>query len=206
MDIKSSNKKGQDRYFVSLVLSVITPRLRKYLICCLVILGLNCTFGCANIIVTLLPEQDMLMMKARYGELMHHMERNVEIPETAKSYDLYCLCMSYSKVKNYNKLFSCLDYLERRVEKGDHYGPMSWDFRPAASIYRAEALIDLGDYPKAISAAKKACELSDAIESKYFITTEDLSSKLGFKIPSLAALGLAYALNGDRQQAERAAA
>ena len=150
--------------------------------------------GCGAMI----PEQGRLEMAGRYGELERHMENIIKDPSKASNSDIYSLCASYSKVKRYNKLFPCLDEMQKRVDRGDSKitisGMSVGDLTPFAYNWRVQAWIELGDYPKAVEHGLQAYQAVKSIKSQ---------QQRGYSIEVLALLGLAHALNGDKKEASK---
>jgi CHAT domain-containing protein len=161
--------------------------------------------GCvANV---LFREKDRLTMGGQYSELERISEGENKDFSSAKSEDLIGLCIAYSKLKKYNKSFSCLEQLENKIKKGDKivtgFGILSFsypkDITVIPSLLKAEAYIELVDYDQSVTLAKKAYELLPTIEwplnDRYFYW------ELRFRVRSLGILALAYALKGDRNNA-----
>lgn len=144
--------------------------------------------GCA---VAFQPEEYRLMQTSRYSELEKLMESRIQQPSSTTTAQLFFLCYSYSKLKKYNKLFPCLDQLEGNIQKGDSH-VFFFDFSSAPHLLRAEAAIELGNYSQAIQQATKGYDL---------VVKRDASRQ--FKIYSLTALGLSYAFNGERTEAQK---
>lgn len=173
-------------------------------------------FGCAH---DMISERDRLLMSGRYGDLQKHGEAEISQSGTAKTAVLFPLCVAYANSKRYDRLFACCDRLEDNVRKGDksnvdyeemaRKNPMiggiiksqaagrddkAADVSPFPHIFRAQAYIDLGRYEKAIEEAKKAYDMG--------------ARGIGHdstRIFATSALGLAQALNGDREEALRIA-
>ncbi|MBI5893295.1 MAG: CHAT domain-containing protein [Deltaproteobacteria bacterium] len=162
--------------------------------------------GCASV---LFQEKDRLAMGGQYSELERAFEGEYKDISSAKSVDLIGLCNTYSKLKKYNKLFSCLEQLENNIKKGDkiitHYGWFSWSYPQNITVIpdllKAEAYIELGDYDKAVASAKKAYELLPTIEWSF--KDRHNSWERRCKIRSLGILALAYALKGDNKNASQ---
>jgi CHAT domain-containing protein len=161
--------------------------------------------GCvANV---LFREKDRLTMGGQYSELERISEGENKDFSSAKSEDLIGLCIAYSKLKKYNKSFSCLEQLENKIKKGDKivtgFGILSFsypkDITVIPSLLKAEAYIELVHYDQSVTLAKKAYELLPTIEwplnDRYFYW------ELRFRVRSLGILALAYALKGDRNNA-----
>ena len=157
------------------------PRFWPVLILCLL------TTGCTGLLV---PKEDQLLPAARYAELESYMESKIPDISTAGTSRLWYLCYAYSRVKKYNKLFPCVDQLERNIEKGDRKGNM-FDLSALPHLLRAEASIEFGNYPKALEQARQAYDS---------VMKRDLSRIM--RIHALTALALSYAMNGERENAE----
>lgn len=172
---------------------------------CAVLILLVSIGGCGSV---LFHEQDRLAMGGQYSKLEQSSEEGKDI-SSAKSADLVDACISYSKLKKYNKLFACLDQLESNIKQGDkvvaHHGAFSWNYPENISVIptllKAEAYIGFGDYEKSVSFAKTAYESLSTIEW----TSKDRTNSWvrRFKIRSWGMLALAYALKGDNKQASQ---
>lgn len=155
--------------------------------------------GCA----LLYEKKDRLAMGSQYSELERISEAENKDISSAKSVDLIGLCDAYSKLKKYNKLFSCLEQIENNIKKGDkiitHYSIVSFRYPHNITLIpyllKAEAYIDLGAYDKAIASAKMAYELLPTIDWSF--KDRYTSWPLHFEVRSLGILALAYALKGD---------
>ena len=108
--------------------------------------------------------------------------------------DLIYLCSAYGELKNYEKLFPCLNEAQAKVNAGD-YTADAWNHSATPSRYRANALIELGQYEEAV----KAAELSNKTVVDRGLTRFD-------EVKVLETLGIAYALAGRTDKAEAAAA
>ena len=134
---------------------------------------------------------NFLFYQSRFAELEVQMEQEIKDPAKAQTSDLLYLCAAYFQLKKYNKLFPCLDHWERNAANGDVGGFMvGGDITWMLHVYRAEATIEIGDYPGAVRHAKVAYD---------YVLQKHMSEKNKF-FP-LGALSLAYALNGEREKA-----
>ncbi len=111
------------------------------------------------------------------------------------------LCLAYSRVKRYEKLFTCLDRLEQQISAGDSILETDKamvsdsDATPLPHMLRAEAHVELGDYRRAIEDAQAAlASVQDRMP--YGIWPAKT-----YRLSILGTLGLAYALAGDRTNA-----
>ncbi len=179
---------------------------RELLILAILITLLNS--GCAS----LFHDKERLAMGGRYSEIERALEVDNRNLSSVKSTDLIELCSVYSKLKKYNKLFTCLDQMESNIKKGDkivtHEGWFTWSYPQNITVIpyllEAEAYIDLGDYDKAIGFAKKAYEVLPTVEWSF--KDRHTSWDHRSKIRSLGILALAYALKGDEENSSLYAA
>ncbi|MBM4086892.1 MAG: hypothetical protein FJ272_19055, partial [Planctomycetes bacterium] len=124
-----------------------------------------------------MPERQRLMLGGRYEELTRRFDVDPASPVPIKTSDLFPVCVAYSKLKRYDKLFPCLDRLERNFKNGDkayldlaemvrdnptlgsfvnmrtgqERAAILYDVSEYAYLMRAEAFIELGDYPRAVA-------------------------------------------------------
>jgi len=186
--------------------------MRNRILCLSVIVVLFLSSGCASLI---LSQKGKLITAGRYSELEKVIESEMKDISSAASAELVGLCEAYAKLKKYSKLFSCAAQLEKNIQKGDR---RAWEWRPFVGVtggpykdagyfpsditlipylLRAEAYIDLGDYGRSIEAAKRASELLPALDRSLFDGKHFNENRL------IGTLALAYALNGDRENAQR---
>ena len=129
----------------------------------------------------------------RFDELARQLEADAA-SGPLRTPELHALCFAYSKLKQYTKLFACLDSLEQQAAKGDRRTRLFGmdDVTPAIHIMRAEALIDFGRYGEAGESAKQALA--------WF--RHEQSDDKDIEANALAALTLAAVFGGDRGAAE----
>ncbi len=177
-------------------------------VACLIALFLS---GCATDIMT---DRDRAMMAGRYGELEKASIAEVPDVTKAKTNKLTMLCMSYSKLKRYDKLGPCLDQLEKNVAAGDtnmtdieamekksplmmglaKMGsamagvPLEQDVTPFLWEIRAETYMDLGDYARAVEYGRK---LYGHIPTQW-------NQERYARIHATGVLGLALTFSGDK--------
>jgi len=176
--------------------------LKLIIITCLLPL-LGCVYGA-------IPECERLYASAKYEEASKTTEAQIRETGHASSAKLTVLCVSYAGLKRYDRLFDCCDRLEQNIRQGDKsstdldelarespiLGGMArsryadnkealGDITYLPHVLRAEAYIDLAQYPQAVEEAKKA----------YFFVDRRA------QISILGTLGLAFALNGEQAQA-----
>ncbi len=138
-----------------------------------------------------LPPEYGLFVQGRYSEALALIEKKAPDMDQAQIGQLNMMCLAHSKLKNYERLFRCLEAMDAHIRRGEvsDMATLS-DISAQPAIWRAEAYCDLGAYDKSVAEARSALEL---IEKK------DL--KRAFKLQALAVLGLAHALQGDRESA-----
>jgi len=140
-------------------------------------------------------------MVGRYVDLERAAETRLKTQGDPSTATLAPLCLAYSKLKRYEKLFACLHQLEKRVDAGDTVivtdrGDISnSDGTPFANMLRAEALIETGEYLKAAEEGKRAL---DRVQDRlgYGIWMPQT-----YRLSILGTVGLAYALAGDKTNA-----
>ena len=169
---------------------------------CLVLVGLTlfCT-GCVKAILRGAGGEELVLMtESRYGALEQFMEHKIKAAPSPSNSDLYYLCSAYSKVKNYDKLFTATDTLQRRIDQGDRFitmmGRPVCDLTPYPRIFRAQAFIEFGNYARAVKEAERAFRLARSTHTLDY-TTVNWEAR--------TTLGLAYALNGNRREATKLA-
>jgi CHAT domain-containing protein len=168
------------------------------------------TFFTSGCVYMLLPEKMQLVTTGRYSEAEQYMSGRIGDGSSAETPDLVYLCYAYSKLKKYDRLFSCLDRMEDNFRRGDRRGYRSLydsvalfpsDLTSLPHLLRAEAYIDLGNYPAAIVSAGKAYGI---VKTTRWSPNDNLiKSPLYYRIFALRLLALSHALNGDREEAKR---
>ena len=111
--------------------------------------------------------------------------------------DQHALCFAYSKLKRYDRLFTCLDQLQALVKKGDTRTRIFGldDATPAIELMRAEAMIDLGDYAGARQAGNNAL----------IWLRKEGSNDQDMIVNAYAAIAMAVAMQGDKALARQTA-
>jgi CHAT domain-containing protein len=135
-----------------------------------------------------------LMQAHRSHEVIQQVEAELASGQRVSSFHLYCLCEAYADVRRYDKMLSSADLLQKSIEAGDGMY-ISGSLRAFPQILRARAQLDLGDYPKAIQAASDAYALLQKAGRLQSFYRSQLISILGTR-------GLAYALSGQKAQAQ----
>jgi tetratricopeptide (TPR) repeat protein len=127
--------------------------------------------------------------------------------------DQHALCFALSKLKRYDKLFSCLDSLEALIAKGDLRTRLFGldDATPALHLMRAEASIDVSHFSAAYLNAQKALTWlakdggadQDLVVGAYaaFVIAAQLDGKHSSALKTLATLK-SFAVNNDYRRAK----
>jgi CHAT domain-containing protein len=140
-----------------------------------------------------------LEVKAQYGELERHLEAKYSSMDQANNNDLQMMCQVYAELKRYNKLSSCLDQMQQRINRGDIFtglrGMRHGDLTFWHAYFSSQALIEMGDYSKAV--------IQSLVELQFIKGQGEYAQKRGETLYMLERLGLAYALNGQQEEAER---
>ena len=151
----------------------------------------------------------MLEIAARYGELAGEIETRLASGQAESSTLLGPLCLSYSRLKRFDKLFGCVTRLETRIAAGDVLvqhepfptSPTPTQAQPIPGMLLAEAYMDLGDYPRAVKEGERAL----AAISENYETIMGFSSwpPLKFRLIILPNLTISASLSGDRALARK---
>lgn len=144
----------------------------------------------------------------RYRDLKSVSEHRISKGEVTTA-TLGYACIAYGKLKQYSKLFDCLEKLERSIQGGDTelksdiklHTSLSIaapsDARPLPYLLRAEALLELGQYQTAVASGVKALDLvSD--QNKLGATWPPAR----YKFTILPVLAIAAMQAGDKPRSE----
>jgi CHAT domain-containing protein len=148
-----------------------------------------------------------LEFNQRYHDLRKETERRLAAGDKPTATLLGYNCIAYGKLKEYSKLFGCLEKLERRIQSGDASfvsslpGPFqaTANARPLPDMLRAEAWLEFGEYRKAIASGTKALEAvsdSDGGSMSLWLPAR-------FRLTILSVLVLAAEQTGDKQLSQR---
>lgn len=146
--------------------------------------------GCLS---AMLPKENSLAIEGRYPELEEYMAPRVRATAKPSFDQLWYLCQSYSSLKKYNKLFPCLTQMEERIREGDSIASLT-DLSSYPAMARATALMELGQYKKAVEQAEIGYQ---------FVEKRNLSRYS--EVQALSTLGLAYALDQQKAKSEETA-
>ncbi|MDO8340582.1 MAG: hypothetical protein Q7T59_01265, partial [Candidatus Woesebacteria bacterium] len=167
----------------------------------LALLAAAVLLGCQGIAANAQTAEKMttLEMVGRYAELEKLAERRLAEQARTSTSILAPLCLAYSRLKKYGKLAACLDQLEQLVRQGDttivtdRADISNSDATPFPHMLRAEALIELGDYDKAIAEARTGLE---RIQDRMPYGAWPAKT---YRLTLIETVGLAYALAGQRE-------
>jgi CHAT domain-containing protein len=121
----------------------------------------GCRFGGANMAM---PDYVMASYEGNYDETIRLVEKRLADGNKPLPRYYVHLCDAYLQVKQYDKLFSCIDALERIMDEQGPYvfagGDVDWHTTAADRGYvpkllRAEAALDLARYDEAIAGADR---------------------------------------------------
>lgn len=159
--------------------------------------------GCAH------TTSEKLLSQGRYLESEVMLEKGIRNMNSARSEELVWLCQTYSKLKKYDKLLSCVEHLEKKVDAGDKRisglitiaGSLNFpsDLTVIPHLMRAEAFLDLGDYPKAADSARRAYEL--ALNLNWPLADLQINWERTCRIRALGLYVVALSLQGKRDEA-----
>ena len=131
----------------------------------------------------------ILAAEANFSQIVREFEPAEDRLSGLAFQDLIYLCSAYGELKNYRKLFPCLEAAQVKVNAGD-FTADAWNHSATPSRLKAIALIELGQYAEAVRAAEAADK---------FVTDKGLTTFEQVKV--LEVLGLAYALAGQTDKA-----
>ena len=142
----------------------------------------------------------------RYADLEQEAEKRISNGDKVNSTLLGYLCISYGKLKQYEKLFDCTAKLDTSIQRGDTAMDLdqhvmfisSSDVRPLPDLLRAQAYFELGDYQRATSSGKQVLETLKRIPET---GGTSLYPTVRFQMLALEILGISAARVGDEKLA-----
>jgi len=145
---------------------------RTTLVLCLVLLVFGTTGCLRQWMRSMAPEDALLLSYGRFGDLERLMESRVPQLSMATTANLWYRCQAYAELKKYNKLFPCLDQMERNIARGDAW--FIFDYRVGRTnisyvppLWRAQAYLELKDYEKAVTEAARAADTAEAAHAAW---------------------------------------
>ncbi|HOI73688.1 MAG TPA: CHAT domain-containing protein [Syntrophales bacterium] len=127
-------------------------------------------------------EVSSLMQKKKHHEAIRMLQGELDAKMEVSSFRLYLLSAAYYEVRDYERLLTTVDLMERRIAGGDAeiYGA---NLAPYPGIMRGFAYLDQGDFEKAVKAASEAHAVLERIGSRSngFYTSQliDINGILG---------------------------
>jgi len=134
-----------------------------------------------------------LAAEANFTQIVKEFEPPQEKYAGLPFQDLIYLCSAYGELKNYSRLFPCLEAAQAKVNAGD-FMTDAWNHSATPSRLKTIALIELGQYEEAVRAAEI---------SKKIVVAKQLTRFEEVKV--LEVLGMAYALAGRTDKANATA-
>lgn len=131
-----------------------------------------------------------LTAEANFTQLVKEFDPPAENYAGMPFSQLIYLCTAYAELKNYKKLFPCLNVAQTKVDGGEFIAD-TWNHSATPSRVKAIALVELGQYEAAVKAAEHSYQI---------VINEKLTTYEEVKV--LEILGLAYALAGKTVKAE----
>lgn len=168
---------------------------RKKILYFFVIAILFFSGGCAGLSKDI--EASSLMQKKRHHEIIGILQPDIDRKEAVSSFQLFLLSAAYYEIRDYEKMFSTVDLMEKQIARGDSRYYFGTDLSVFPGILRGGAYLDQGEYDKAVKAASEAYALLNRIgsESNLFYRSQIIN------IASI--LGVAYAFLKHDEKAER---
>ena len=161
---------------------------------CLILAGGLLVFGVSPTWALSGNDQISLAGAGKFDQLASGIEAMVG-REPMRAADWHALCFAYSRIKRYSRVLDCLDNFEKALAGRDKRSRLFGldDATPTAYQMRAEALIELGQYPQALAQ-------TDRILAWY---KKEQSDDKDLLINALAARSLVSGLMGKRGDAEK---
>lgn len=154
------------------------------------------TAGCAHVVLT---DLDRRVVTADYAGAEKLLKARATDLASFSNYELMNLCFVYTRLKRYDKVFPCLDHLDRRMATDDpstfSRGLAMKSIRDTSAVpatLRAETYLELGRYREAVEAATRA----------YRIMVER-NLHAYHRVNVLGVLALAHVLAGNAPEARR---
>ncbi len=142
-------------------------------------------------------DQVSLAGASQFDQLATALEKQAA-SEPMKVADWHALCYSYYRLKRYDKIFSCLDQLDKSLVSRNKSTRLFGldDATPSSLLMRAETDIEIGQYSVAIAQAQRVIDWY----------TKDGGTEKDVFAQALAVQALAYKNLGQKDMAEQAAA
>ena len=104
-------------------------------------------------------EQVALAGTGQFEQLVLALETQ-STTQTMKVADWHALCYAYFRIKRYDKIFGCLDQLDKSLVARDKRTRLFGldDATPTSFLMRAETMVEIGQYSAAIAQAQRAID------------------------------------------------
>lgn len=194
----------------------IGDEMKRFTVIAAAVLMLIGMAGCAAPFVS---QRERLLTEGRYVEAEKAIKEDAAGKKAPENGDLIELCLVYSKLKNYEKLFSVINRLEENIKAGKrNYGrtvviafavpgvsSANADVAPLPHIFRAEAYLELGDFAEALMHANKAHQIVTGLIKAPTDFSRVLMEGImprrislnSYRLHTLGLLGVAHALAGN---------
>ena len=157
----------------------------------LLVLSVACVGGCSYFEDLHLSYQ---IQTGNHQGVIDFMEEKVARGAHASSYQLALLCHAAYEAKRYDKMLWAADLLQKSIDAGDTSYMGMGDYTSVPPLLRGAAYLDMGQYGKAREQALRARSLLEGRGRTSWTTYTH------FKIDTLKVLGIACAIEGDREQ------
>jgi len=157
------------------------PEGRRPALACFLLLALLTLSSCS---VALMEDirVSSYMQKKQHHEVIRALQPRTAAPGEISSFQLYLLAGAYYEVRDYEKMLSTTDLLQKAIDRGDK-SYVGSDLTPFPQILRSLVHLDQGNYGKAIQEAEEAYALLNRPEAKsnnfYRSQMIDISAALG---------------------------
>lgn len=139
------------------------------------------SFGCAGLFKNI--QLSSLAQKKRHHEIIQILQRDIDRQKKLSSFQLFLLSGAYYEIRDYEKMLSTVDMMEKQIAGGDARLFGGADLSPYPGILRGFAYLDLGEYDKAIKSASEAYallkQIGESSNTFYHAQLIDIASILG---------------------------
>jgi CHAT domain-containing protein len=136
------------------------------------------------------------MQKKRHHEIIGILQPDIDRKEAISSFQLFLLSGAYYEIRDYGKMLSTVDLLEKKIASGDARYYFGADLSVFPGILRGGAYLDQGEYDKAIKAASAAYALLNRVGESAIFYRSQLIGIAGI-------LGVAHAHLNHNAEADR---
>jgi CHAT domain-containing protein len=133
-----------------------------------------------------------------YAEVISELESKPDRVLDGDMTERFLLCRAYGMTRNYGKLFPCLERLQSLKDLRGKEPRLLMGYTVNPALMRAEALVELGQYDKAVEQAELGYEIAKSsgdFDNRTKWAAED----------AMLTLGMAHLFAGNRQKARQLA-